>query len=526
MGRLGIDLSGDSVILASVNPKASRIELRDFERLDTNPDLLGLAEDLRRARRQHRFPRRTEVVAWPGDPRVNAVRDAGFTVERVIMPGEALERVARMHHALSGIPGVTAVLSVDSSGGALAIVRDGAVLQETALTWSRQGATDAADSDLLRRYSFLSELTETLGASFAAVQRSANARVSDILTCGSLPDLRSLTMPLADEFDVEVETLDSMSEIDVKVKGRMPEEIADALPTLWVAMVASRRWHQSRRPVRKLLKIAVPAGLAAGLVMMVVGGRTGGSTSSSVARTPVVAVPRPAPAQSARVQPIPQTPASAVPAPVRPVTPAPLTLAPVASAAVAPAPVTAAPVTAATATPAPATPVPVGSVLAASASAPHAPASAVRVEPRPAPASLEAPKIEPQRTEPARVIPPARERQRAAAEAASQLVSQPRALSVRPAETPQRAVPAQQTPQLAYSRPNLSNLLPISLPLTSILWSPERQLVVFADGQTLEVGDSISGLRIVRIEQDSVVVRDKSGRLRRAALRQGPESMP
>ncbi len=519
MGRLGIDLSGDSVILASVNPKASRIELRDFERLDANPDLFGLAEDLRRTRRQHRFSRRTEVVAWPGDPRVNAVRDAGFTVERVIMPGEALERIARMHHALSGIPGVTAVLSVDSSGGALAIVRDETVLQETALTWSTQGATDAADSDLLRRYSFLSELTETLGASFAAVQRSANARVSEILTCGSLPDLRSLTMPLADEFDVEVETLDSMSEIDVKVKGRMPEEIAEALPTLWVAMAASRRWHpKRRRPVRTLLKIAVPAGLAAALVMMVVGGRTGGSTgstSSSVARAPVVAAPRPAPAQSARVQPIPQTPVSAIPAPV---TAAPVTGAPVTAATV-----TAAPVTAATATPAP-----VAFVPAASASAPHAPASAARVEPRPAPSIPEAPKIEPQRTEPARVIPPAREPQRAAAEA-SQPVSQPRALSVRPAETPQRAVPAQQTPQLAYSRPNPSNpsnLLPISLPLTSILWSPERQLVVLADGQTLEVGDSISGLRIVRIEQDSVVVRDKGGRLRRAALRQGPESMP
>ncbi len=501
MGRLGIDLSGDAVILAVVSPEAGRLHLRDYERLEANPDLVVLADDLRRVRRQHRFPRRAEVVAWAGDPRVNAVRDAGYNVERTIMPGEALGRVARLRYALMGVARVTAVLSVDTSGGALAIVRDATVLQETALTWSARAAADASETDLLRRYSFLSELTETLGGAFSAVLRSQNVRVEEILTCGSLPDLRSLTMPLADEFDVEVETLDSVGDLDVRVQGRMPEEIADAIPTLWIAMVASRRWHPSRRrPVRKLLKVAVPAGLAAGFALMMWAGdpnRSTGSTGSTGSRGSRASTP----------SKVPSVPAK----PVAPVPAAP----PRAEATRVPSP----------AAPAPSTrsgrPEPIEERRAETL-----PLQPVRVEPPRAQAV--GPATEPARPA-TRPIRPALELVRPAPEAA-----RPTAETVRPA--PQTAGPSRptarvQTPPSTRSLPPVivrrrpAEPSPVSLPLTSILWSAERQLVV-ADGQTLGVGDTIAGMRIVAIEQDSVIVRDSAGRLRRATLRRGGPETP
>ena len=42
------------------------------------------------------------------------------------------------------------------------------------------------------------------------------ASVSAIVTCGDLPDLRSLTMPLIEELDIEVETLDTLDGISVE----------------------------------------------------------------------------------------------------------------------------------------------------------------------------------------------------------------------------------------------------------------------------------------------------------------------
>jgi hypothetical protein len=49
------------------------------------------------------------------------------------------------------------------------------------------------------------------------------------------------------------------------------------------------------------------------------------------------------------------------------------------------------------------------------------------------------------------------------------------------------------------------------------MWSSERQFAV-VDGRILAVGDSIRGATIVEIRVDAVIVRDASGRLRRAGL--------
>ena len=43
-----------------------------------------------------------------------------------------------------------------------------------------------------------------------AEARKSGTPVDAVVTCGNLPELRSLTMPLIEELDVEVETLDSL----------------------------------------------------------------------------------------------------------------------------------------------------------------------------------------------------------------------------------------------------------------------------------------------------------------------------
>src|SRR5512144_113217 len=138
MARLGIDLSGDSMAMADVRQAGEHLLLRGYALLEPIPDRTLLTEALRCAREEHRFPLTAEVVAWAGEPRVSAVRAAGYGIERVILPGEALARVARLRHGLDAQPTgeAFALVSLDPTSGTMAIVRDSTVLYEAPLTWS------------------------------------------------------------------------------------------------------------------------------------------------------------------------------------------------------------------------------------------------------------------------------------------------------------------------------------------------------------------------------------------------------
>jgi hypothetical protein len=416
MARIGIDLSGDSIALADVRQAGARLQLRGYALLDPIPDRAALTEALRRVRDEHRFPANAEVVAWAGEPRVSAVRAAGYAIERVILPGEALARVARLHRGLAAQPSsdVIALVSLDATSGAMAVVRDATVLYEAPLTWSPNaapGSATAKGADLLRRYAFLFEVTELLHAALGSVQRSHGAKVSRIVTCGSLPDLRSLTMPLAEEFDVEIETLDSAAELDLRrLKGHTREDAQAAVPALQIAMVASRRWHTAHSPMKQLLRIAVPIGVAAAAYGIYA---VGFPDSFGPAGTPLPSGPPGSSGSSG---------SSAAPGPA----------------------------------------VPKG----VAGSATEGLSGSSRAE---------------------------------ATVGAGQAT---------PADPSNRA--NRSTPSNAPA--------PVSLSLTSILWSADRRLAI-VEGQVLGVGDSIAGMKIVEIQPDRVILRDRAGRLRRAELR-------
>jgi hypothetical protein len=407
MARLGIDLSGDFIAMADVRQAGTRLQLRGYALLNPIPDRTLLMEALRRAREEHRFPLTAEVVAWAGEPRVSAVRAAGYGIERVILPGEALARVARLRHGLDAQPTgeAFALVSLDPTSGTMAIVRDSTVLYEAPLTWSSNaapGPSDAKGAVLLRRYAFLFEITELLHAAFTAARESHHVRVSKILMCGCLPDLRSLTVPLAEEFAVDVEPLDSTGALDLRrVKGHSREEAEAAIPALQLAIVASRRWHRSHSPVKRMLRIAVPLGVAAAAYGIYAGGSPGSRNPGTPGAADSSRSPRPT------APPVPSAP--------------------------------------------------VGSVLGGLPGAPPPPPPPRQASRPPGPAQSEAPSGAP------------------------------------------------------------SAVAPVSLSLTSILYSPDRQLAII-EGQVLGVGDTVAGMKIVEIRPDAVILRDRAGRLRRVAL--------
>lgn len=410
-GRLGIDLSAATAALAHVSERRGQIQLRGFALVATAGDPDAIASELRHARRAYRFPRHAEVVAWPGDIRAGAVRNAGYAVERVISPAEALARVARLHHGTPAPERVSAVLSLHPDSGALAVVQDGRVLHEAALTWSAASGHASARSELLRRYAFLAELTEHLRSAFTAVQESHGVAATEILTCGTLADLRSFTMPLADEFDVEVETLDAAGALDIRMKPASAQRARDVLAALRIAIAAGRRWHRAPGVLEALRPVRVVGAIAAAAAAVLL----------AVYLWPRETTPRPAP----------EAPPTAANAP---------------------------------------------------RAQPNRPQELVET----APAGRQTNPIVPApAAPPLRGLPPPVQRAR---------VDPPRTLR------------------------SLDRLPPLSVPVSSILWSADRQFAVVG-GRILEVGDTIDGARIVEIRADALIVRDAAGRLRRAALR-------
>ena len=70
------------------------------------------------------------------------------------------------------------------------------------------------------------------------MRASHGISVDAAVTCGDLPELRSLTMPLIEELDLEVETLDSMEGLRPVGKAKL-ERLAERAPAL--------DWHAPQR---------------------------------------------------------------------------------------------------------------------------------------------------------------------------------------------------------------------------------------------------------------------------------------
>ena len=196
--------------------------------------------------------------------------NAGFKVERVVSPCNALAALARVKTCRAGrgrpagSQSTAPVLRSWSSG-------PGKQIYAHSFPWDSTVGFSGSQARLLQRYSLVSFLSPEIKAAMAEA-RASGFPVEAIVTCGNLPDLRALTMPLIEELDTEVETLDSLEGLTVAptATDRLTESAA-AIRLACAGAIArpSRPWDDSKRAAAErqtaLIRVAAVLALLAGI---------------------------------------------------------------------------------------------------------------------------------------------------------------------------------------------------------------------------------------------------------------------
>jgi hypothetical protein len=251
-----IELGPDTCILVRGSLRGAALRVAGVEILDPAafPGSDALIATLKQVRRKMKFPRRARVVVWglpdgaaPHDPAVRSLlaplESAGFRVQRVVSPCNALAALARIRTPRPD--GAMGWLAVDRAGVAIVVARPGELLYSHTFGWDSSIGATGSQARMLQRYSLVASLAPELRRAIAAA-RDKGGRVDTIITCGNLPDLRSLTMPLIEELDLEVETLDSLDGLTVNPEVR--DRLTDLAPAIRIACAGA-----ATRPTRPLI---------------------------------------------------------------------------------------------------------------------------------------------------------------------------------------------------------------------------------------------------------------------------------
>jgi hypothetical protein len=159
----GIELGSDSCVLVRARPQSGLAEVSSFhviERADWAAHAGNVATELHGLRRSKRFPRQARVVAWAlteparrSDPAVRSLleplRAAGFRIEHVLTPPEALAEIARTRPRDPGT--AVAWMALNAQGAALAIVRDGQLLFGRTFAWKYSFGAVGPRAEMLQR---------------------------------------------------------------------------------------------------------------------------------------------------------------------------------------------------------------------------------------------------------------------------------------------------------------------------------------------------------------------------------------
>jgi len=221
----GVELGPESCVLARVRTAGDRVQLSAVGgRTDQDWDSSGtLVQNLATARRRGQFPRRARVVVWGLHESaaetdavlsglVSPLREAGFTIDAVMTPAQALTVLSSRWPRRSQDAMVW--LALNRHGAAIAIVASGRLVYSREFDWHYRPATTVRE-ELLQRYSLVAHLAPEIRHGLDVVGAEHGAAPGGIVTCGDLPELRSLTMPLIEELDIEVETLDTLEDLDL-----------------------------------------------------------------------------------------------------------------------------------------------------------------------------------------------------------------------------------------------------------------------------------------------------------------------
>jgi len=279
-----IELGADICALARASVRHGDVHLLAADTLDPAafPGTDAFATALRRSRRTLGLPRRCRVVVWglaegarKNDddvlPLIAPLSAAGFTVDRVVSPCNALAALARLK--TSRRENATCWLAINRGGVAIVVVRPGKQLYSHSFVWDSTIGATGSQARMLQRYSLVAHLAPEVKRAMSAA-REQGSSIDAIITCGNLPDLRSLTMPLIEELDVEVETLDSLEGLIVarEISDRLGDEAssirlacAGATARGTRPMDTSRRWLM-RAASWLIAAVALAALLALGYV--------------------------------------------------------------------------------------------------------------------------------------------------------------------------------------------------------------------------------------------------------------------
>src|SRR6266571_2382690 len=274
-----VELGADICSLARTSVHRGDVQLLAAETIDPAafPGIASLAVAIRQIRRSMHLPRRCRAVIWGlpdgasrNDPTVTPLLaplvSAGFKVERIVSPCNALAALGRLRTARQG---ATCWLAINRGGVAIVAVRPGEQLYAHSFVWDSALGAIGSQARLLQRYSLVSHLAPEIRRAMAAAREEGSA-VEAVVTCGNLPDLRSMTMPLIEELDVEVETLDSLDGLNVKPAAA--DRLSEMAPSLRIACAGaiarvSRTYDPSKQRSKSAAATFIPASAAiAGLV--------------------------------------------------------------------------------------------------------------------------------------------------------------------------------------------------------------------------------------------------------------------
>jgi Tfp pilus assembly PilM family ATPase len=175
--------------------------------------------------------------------------EAGFMVEGVTTPCGALWAQARLRRP--SLPGeVHAHVALGVSQSALGIFSDGSLLYARDLDWGY--ADPSAGTTVPQHREVLAgHLATELRRSFLYLKQYWETDVSQVLLCGDMPEIRSLTAPLIERLNIEVETLDTLEGIDASA---LPEGFADRAATFRLASAVA-----AQPPPVNLLPVEITA---------------------------------------------------------------------------------------------------------------------------------------------------------------------------------------------------------------------------------------------------------------------------
>ena len=343
-----IELDGDTCTIARTSVRAREVTVSAAELLKpaSFPGAEAFVSALRNARRTLRLPRRCRVVLW-GLPDGATSRDpgavsalapliaAGFKVERVVTPCNALGALSRVKTARG--EDALCWVAINSAGVAIAAIRPGQQIYARSFGWNSAVGSTGSQARLLQRYSLVAFLTPEIRLAMSAA-REIGHPVRAVVTCGNLPDLRSLTMPLIEELDVEVETLDSLDGLQIAPTSldRLTE-IAAAIRLACAGVLArrTRPWDLAARGAAHRGAVLMRAAAVVALLAGAGGAYLLYDWWQTPAREPVAAsapaaaraVPPPSPPTPSVTPPAATSGRTAAPAPV-PAGPPPLPAAP------------------------------------------------------------------------------------------------------------------------------------------------------------------------------------------------------